>query len=76
MKTLDVCYVNLDRCRREVKELRRWLAANPTLDEKEQILPFFRTHRHLAAFVGSYGRSLNRYDRIAFEFPALRGLRL
>jgi hypothetical protein len=69
MKTLESFQIDPRRCRKEATQLRRWLAQNPALDEKEQILPFFRGHRQVAAFGGSYGRILNRYDRIAFEYP-------
>jgi Shedu protein SduA, C-terminal len=69
MKTLEPFRIDFQRCRREVTALRRWLARNPILEEKEQILPFFRAHRHLAALVGSYGQVVHRCDRIAFEYP-------
>jgi hypothetical protein len=69
MKTLAPFILDFIRCRQEVAELRDWLAAHPSLGEKRQILPFFRAHRHLSAFVASYGSELNYYDRIAFEYP-------
>jgi hypothetical protein len=69
MKAFESLIFNLTRCRKEVAELRQWLAQHPILDEKRQILPFFRQRRHLSAFVGSYGQDIDRYDRIAFEYP-------
>ncbi len=69
MKVLETFQVDARRCRKEATELRRWLARNPSLDEKKHILPFFRGHRQVAAFVASYGRILSRFDRIAYEYP-------
>src|SRR5579871_3098996 len=57
------------RCRKEVGELRQWLAQHPILDEKRQILPFFQQRRQLSAFVASYAPDFDDYDRIAFEYP-------
>src|SRR4051794_13517061 len=69
MKAFESFHFEPTRCRKEVAELRRWLARNPILDEKRQILPFFRQRRQLSAFVASYGQDLDDYDRIAFEYP-------
>jgi hypothetical protein len=69
MKAFDSLIFDPAQCRQEVAELRQWLAQNPILDEKRQILPFFRKRRQLSAFVASYGKDLNDYDRIAFEYP-------
>jgi hypothetical protein len=71
MKTLETHRMDPRVGLEEVAELRRWLDQNPTLAEKGQILPFFRAHRHLAAFVGSYSRDVRRFDRIGFEYPLL-----
>ncbi len=69
MKTFDTLVFDPLRCRQEVAELRQWLAAHPVLDERRQILPFFRARRHLSAFVASYNVDLGNYHRIAFEYP-------
>jgi hypothetical protein len=69
MKTLAPLILDFIRCRQEVAELREWLAAHPTLEEKGQILPFFRAHRHLSAFLASFSLEMDCYDRIAFEYP-------
>jgi hypothetical protein len=69
MKTFDALIFDPTRCRQEVAELREWLAAHPILDERRQILPFFRARRHLSALVASYSPELDRYNRIAFEYP-------
>jgi Domain of unknown function (DUF4263) len=38
------------------------------LREREHILPFFRSHRHLAALIGTWNSNIARPDRIAFAF--------
>ena len=67
MKTLDAIAWNPRLARQELKEFRLLLESKSALKEREDILPFFRGHRHLAAFLGSYNGHVNRYDRIAFE---------
>jgi hypothetical protein len=69
MKAFDSCRFDPIACRKEVAEFRQWLAQYPILDEKQQILPFFRQRRQLSAFVASYDSALKVCDRIAFEYP-------
>ena len=69
MKTFESFRFDSTGCRKEVAELRQWLAQHPILDEKRQILPFFRQRRQLAAFVASCDAALKVYDRIAVEYP-------
>ena len=69
MKTFEALAFDPTRCRKEVDELRRWLARRPLLDETKHIRPFFRKRRHLSAFVASYSADIVRFDRIAFEYP-------
>src|SRR5262249_37769518 len=69
MKAFKSFRFEAKRCRKEVAELRKWLAQHPILDEKRQLLPFFRQRRQLAAFVASCAGNLKDYDRIAFEYP-------
>ena len=38
------------------------------LRERDHILPFFRSHRHLAALIGTRNSDIARLDRIAYEF--------
>jgi hypothetical protein len=54
----------------ELEELKQLLDAhsNSPLRERDHILPFFQSHRQLAALVGSYNLGTIRLDRIAFEF--------
>lgn len=55
------------RCDTELTDLETLLAKEPELSERGDILPFFRQRPHLSALLGSYGRNLTNYDRLAFE---------
>ncbi len=68
MKQFDALQFDLEQCRVEVAELQALLAAHSELKESQDILPFFRARRHLAAFLGSYEADMVRCDRIAFEY--------
>lgn len=57
------------RCRSEVEDLRKLLATNRELQERKQILPFFKERLHLSAFLGSYHPEIVRYDLVAHELP-------
>ena len=54
-------------CTADLDALARLLAATPDLAEKADILPFFRAHPHLAAFLGTYAYTANTVDRLAVE---------
>jgi Domain of unknown function (DUF4263) len=68
MKTLEKFRIRHDQCQRELIELKAMLDGSSALKERTDILPFFRTHQHLAALVGSYNPQINQFDRIATEF--------
>jgi hypothetical protein len=69
MKTFEALAFDPARCRKEVGELRAWLARRPVLDEAKHLRPFFRKRRHLSAFIASYSPDIVRFDRLAFEYP-------
>ena len=58
-----------ERCQSELGEFAQLLASNAALSERRDILPFFKGHRQLAAFLGSYNPNLIAPDRLAFELP-------
>lgn len=60
---------DLVQCRQEVEQLRDLLATNRELQERQQVLPFFKERLHLSAFLGSYHPEIVRYDLVAHEFP-------
>jgi hypothetical protein len=68
MKIFESLDFEIAQCRQEVAGLRNWLNANPTLGEKA-IRDVFRHRRQLSAFIASSSPNMNRYDRIAFEYP-------
>lgn len=57
------------KCRQEAEELRQLLETNTTLQERSQVIPFFKERLHLSAFLGSYHPEIVRYDLVAHEFP-------
>ncbi len=54
-------------CTADLDAFARLLAATPDLAEKADILPFFRAHPHLAAFLGTYAYTANTVDQLAVE---------
>jgi hypothetical protein len=55
------------QCARELDAFARLLGERATLGERADVLPFFRAHRHLTAFLGSYYPNIRVADRIAYE---------
>lgn len=45
------------------------LTTRDELSEREDILPFMRTHPHLCALIGSYNQRANVYSRMGLEVP-------
>lgn len=68
MKSLEKFTLNLPKCRRELADFRELLDRQGGLSERDEVLPFFKTHRHIAALIGAYNPRINRFDRIASEF--------
>lgn len=56
-------------CRGELTAFERLLASSAELGERDDILPFFRAHPQLAAFLGSYHPNLVTADRLGLEVP-------
>ncbi len=57
------------QCRREAEQLRDLLAVSRELQERRQVLPFFKERLQLSAFIGSYHPDIVRYDLVAHELP-------
>jgi hypothetical protein len=68
MKTLDRIDLSVAMCRKELAEFGKLLDDKGALSERDDILPFFKAHKHLATLVGSYNPNINRFDRVATEF--------
>ena len=60
---------DLRACQDGLDAFERLLAGSAELGEREVVLPFFRAHPHLAAFVGSYHPNLITADRLGLEVP-------
>lgn len=59
---------DLAQCARELDAFAALLRERAALAERRDILPFFRSHRQLAAFLGSYfATHIRVVDRIAYE---------
>lgn len=55
------------QCLAELNEFAQLLTSRSELSEREHILPFFRTRRHLSALLGSYSPDIITFDRLAYE---------
>jgi hypothetical protein len=55
------------KCASDLDAFADLLAAKPALAERADILPFFRDHPHLAAFLGTYAYTATSIDRLAVE---------
>jgi hypothetical protein len=71
MEVIDAFHLDLNKCLDELSEFKDLLIKNVELTENEDILPFFRDHLHLSAFIASYSPHIARFDRIKHEFSLL-----
>ncbi len=53
--------------RLDLDAFEQLLFQNAELSEREDILPFFRAHPHLALLLGTYNSNIITADRLAFE---------
>ncbi len=68
MKPLDECQFQLAECLKELGELDKLLATKAELEEAADILPFFKAHTNIAAYVGSYAPTIARFDLLSSEY--------
>jgi hypothetical protein len=70
MTPFDSFALKRERAIRELRQFKRLLDAHSHTPprEREHILPFFASHRHAAALIGTYNFDASAPDRIAFEF--------
>lgn len=54
-------------CHEDVTAFEHLLATAAGLSERDEILPFFRTHADLAALLGTYHPNITAYDRLGVE---------
>lgn len=60
--------ISIKNCIQELRAFEELLAVKPELKEREDILPFFKHHLNLAAFLGTYIPDIANPDRIATEY--------
>ena len=68
MKPLEHFVFSLKDCFAELDALDGLLSSKLELQEREDILPFFRTHKNIAALIGTYAPTLVSIDRLNAEF--------
>lgn len=68
MKSFESHNFELAQCQQELFELRELLDSSDDLGENDRLLPFFRSHRNLSAFIGSFNIEISRFNLIAFEY--------
>jgi len=67
MKSLDKFSLDLAGCKNELAEFKMLLDTKASLSERDDILPFFKSHKHLAALIGAYNPKINGFDRLGYE---------
>ena len=68
MKSFESVAFDVNVCRSQLMRFRKLLEKRPKLDERSDILPFFRRNKQLAAFMAGRFLGMPRQDRIAFEY--------
>lgn len=68
MKNFDSHTLSIEQCKRELAEFETLLGGKQELKENQDILPFFRSHRQLASFMGTYIPDIANPDRLALEY--------
>lgn len=69
MKRLEEIAFDYALCRKQVEELRAWLAGKEELSERKDVLPFFRDRPQMAVLFGTFNsQRIALVDRIAWEF--------
>jgi len=63
--------LNPSQCLRDLDALDALLAGTAELDERADILPFFRARPQLSLLLGSYNANMKRFDRLAYELPLI-----
>jgi len=67
LKDFQTHKLSIAKCQQQLKELKDLLASKAELDERNDILPFFRQRRDLSSFISTYVNDIVNPDRLAFE---------
>jgi hypothetical protein len=57
MKALAKISLDMEQCKKDLADFKTLLDSTSVLSERNDLLPFFRSHPHLAALVGSFWKS-------------------
>jgi hypothetical protein len=68
MKSFEPISFDRSACKPQLSRFRKLLKSRTDLSEKEDLLPFFKNNKHLAAFMAGRFPDLLRQDQIAFEY--------
>jgi hypothetical protein len=68
MKPLDKFTFSPKHCFEELYKFEQLLASKPELKESEDILPFFKKHKNIAAYIGNYAPTLVEADLLSSEY--------
>jgi hypothetical protein len=68
MKALQSIAFSPSTCAAELDAFDALLGSSDELSERNDILPFFRAHQHLAAFLGMLNPDVDVFDAIAYEY--------
>lgn len=69
MSNFTSVQVDLATVSEEIQEFQDLLDTASSLQERTDLLPFFRAHRQLTAWLGTVNTNLVRPDAIAYEHP-------
>jgi len=67
MKPLQPFTLSIKDCFAELDAFDKLLSIKTELKENADILPFFRTHKNIAAYIGSYAPTIVGFDRLSLE---------
>lgn len=68
MKAFKTQIISFESCSSELEEFKKLLDSKTELEEKKDILPFFKKNQNIAAFIGTYFPGITIPDKIANEF--------
>ena len=69
MKRLENVEFSISECTTELKQFEELLNNNDDLQEKRDILPFFKQRKQLSCFLASYLVGIEKGNKFAHEYP-------
>jgi hypothetical protein len=68
-KNLEEIVFNPDKCRLEIAAFKKLLQSKKELAERADIQKFFKKHKQLSAFIGTFAPNIGPATRLGYEFP-------